>query len=64
MKERTVLKKRSWAQRNPRAFFAIFATTSLLILYSRPIYDIFIREDYETYKKRMEKERLSKQTAE
>jgi hypothetical protein len=36
--------KRSWAHRNPRAYFAIFSTTCLLIFYSRPLYDIFLRD--------------------
>lgn len=61
MKERTILKDRPWAQRNPRAFFGIFATTCLLMLYSRPIYDIFFREDYEAYKKRRALEQLAEE---
>ncbi|KAF4528461.1 hypothetical protein B566_EDAN015863 [Ephemera danica] len=39
------MSKKSWAHRNPRAYFVIFSTTCLLILYSRPLYDIFLRED-------------------
>lgn len=37
--------KRSWIQRNPRAFSIIFITTSMLVFFSRPIYDAFIRTD-------------------
>lgn len=37
--------KRSWIQRNPRVFSAVTITTSLLILFSKPIYDAFIRTD-------------------
>lgn len=37
--------KRSWIQRNPRAFSVIFITSSLLVFFSRPIYDAFIRTD-------------------
>ncbi|XP_073844602.1 uncharacterized protein [Musca autumnalis] len=35
------LPKRNWIQRNPRAFQLTFITGSLLILFSRPLYDIF-----------------------
>lgn len=37
--------KRNWMNRNPRLFASIFITTSMLILFSRPIYDAFIRDD-------------------
>jgi hypothetical protein len=33
-----------WAKRNPRLYIGLFSTSCLLILFSRPIYDIFIRE--------------------
>lgn len=37
--------KRSWPQRNPRTFVIGSLTLSMLILFSRPIYDSFIRTD-------------------
>lgn len=37
--------KRSWIQRNPRIFSCLAITSSLLVLFSRPIYDAFIRDD-------------------
>ena len=39
-----VLKDRSWVQRNPRTFVCLFTASSMLILFSRPLYDIFFRE--------------------
>ncbi|KRF97479.1 uncharacterized protein Dwil_GK27303 [Drosophila willistoni] len=39
-----VLPKRSWIQRNPRLFQITALTTSLLIFFSKPIYDIFIAD--------------------
>ncbi|XP_053963696.1 uncharacterized protein LOC129243508 [Anastrepha obliqua] len=39
-----VLPKRSWIQRNPRLFQITFITTSLLVLFSKPLYDAFIAE--------------------
>ncbi|KAG0721515.1 hypothetical protein GWK47_006317 [Chionoecetes opilio] len=35
---------RLWIKRNPRTFVYVSVTTSLLIFFSRPLYDIFIRE--------------------
>ncbi|XP_013118164.1 uncharacterized protein LOC106095469 [Stomoxys calcitrans] len=40
------LPKRNWIQRNPRAFQLTFITTSLLVLFSRPLYDIFFESSY------------------
>jgi hypothetical protein len=40
----TVLKDRNWIQRNPRTFVSLFTVSSLLVLFSRPLYDIFFRE--------------------
>lgn len=37
--------RRNWIGRNPRIFSTIFITTSLLMFFSRPIYDAFIRDD-------------------
>lgn len=37
--------RRSWIQRNPRLFSSLTITTAMLILFSRPIYDAFIRDD-------------------
>lgn len=37
--------KRNWIHRNPYIFSTVFTTTCLLIFFSRPIYDIFIRDD-------------------
>ncbi|XP_017465737.1 PREDICTED: uncharacterized protein LOC108358770 [Rhagoletis zephyria] len=39
-----VLPKRSWIQRNPRLFQITFITTSLLVLFSKPLYDAFIAD--------------------
>ncbi|XP_022223002.1 uncharacterized protein LOC111074509 [Drosophila obscura] len=39
-----VLPKRSWIQRNPRLFQISFLTSSLLIFFSKPIYDAFIAD--------------------
>ncbi|SPP75436.1 Hypothetical predicted protein [Drosophila guanche] len=39
-----VLPKRSWIQRNPRLFQITFLTSSLLIFFSKPIYDAFIAD--------------------
>ena len=39
-----VLPKRNWIQRNPRLFSISFTVTSLLIFFSKPIYDGFIAE--------------------
>lgn len=39
-----VLKDRNWIQRNPRTFVCLFTASSLLVLFSRPLYDIFVRE--------------------
>ena len=38
--------KRNWIHRNPRLFSILFMTGSMLTLFSRPLYDIFIREDF------------------
>ncbi|XP_075168707.1 uncharacterized protein LOC142240846 [Haematobia irritans] len=35
------LPKRNWIQKNPRTFQLAFITSSLLLLFSRPLYDIF-----------------------
>lgn len=54
MKGRTVLKKRTWIERNPRTFVIGVTGASLLILLSRPIYDIFfnpVRPDISELKK-------------
>ncbi|KAH8405567.1 hypothetical protein KR215_002914 [Drosophila sulfurigaster] len=39
-----VLPKRSWIQRNPRLFQITFLTTSLLVFFSKPLYDAFIAD--------------------
>ena len=39
-----VLKDRSWIYRHPRVFIGVCTTSCLLILFSRPLYDAFIRE--------------------
>jgi hypothetical protein len=39
-----VLKDRSWIQRNPRLFVGLFTASCLLVMFSRPLYDAFIRE--------------------
>ncbi|XP_067627634.1 uncharacterized protein [Eurosta solidaginis] len=39
-----VLPKRNWVQRNPRLFQITFLTISMLVLFSRPIYDAFIAD--------------------
>jgi hypothetical protein len=39
-----VLKDRTWFQRNPRLFVGLFTTSCLLVLFSRPLYDAFIRD--------------------
>ncbi|XP_017078847.1 uncharacterized protein LOC108112958 [Drosophila eugracilis] len=36
-----VLPKRSWIKRNPRLFQISFITGSLLIFFSKPLYDCF-----------------------
>lgn len=42
-RKRTVqLPKRSWIQRNPRTFQISCITVSLLVLFSKPIYDAFV----------------------
>lgn len=38
------LPKRSWIQRNPKLFQVTFVTASLLVFFSKPLYDIFIAE--------------------
>lgn len=38
--------RRNWIRRNPRVFQITVITTFLLAFYSKPIYDIFIRDDY------------------
>ncbi|XP_058984887.1 uncharacterized protein LOC105261422 [Musca domestica] len=40
------LPKRNWIQRNPRAFQLTFITGSLLVLFSRPLYDIFFETSF------------------
>ncbi|KAH8253593.1 hypothetical protein KR032_006176 [Drosophila birchii] len=39
-----VLPKRSWIQRNPRLFQITFLTGSLLVFFSKPLYDCFIAD--------------------
>lgn len=41
------LPKRGWIQRNPRAFQLTFITGSLLVLFSRPLYDIFFETSFQ-----------------
>jgi hypothetical protein len=43
--KRTVLPRRNWIQRNPRLFQGVFITSCILVLFSKPIYDAFIRTD-------------------
>ncbi|XP_034477875.1 uncharacterized protein LOC117784287 [Drosophila innubila] len=43
-KRTAVLPKRSWIQRNPRLFQITFITTSLLVFFSKPLYDAFIAD--------------------
>lgn len=40
-----VTPRRSWLQNNPRLFQISFITGCMLIFFSRPIYDAFIRDD-------------------
>ncbi|XP_061391431.1 uncharacterized protein LOC133326841 [Musca vetustissima] len=40
------LPKRNWIQRNPRAFQLTFIAGSLLVLFSRPLYDIFFETSF------------------
>lgn len=40
------LPKRNWIQRNPRIFQITFITTSLLVLFSRPLYDAFFEASF------------------
>ncbi|XP_065367441.1 uncharacterized protein LOC135960144 [Calliphora vicina] len=40
------LPKRNWVQRNPRIFQITFITTSLLVLFSRPLYDAFFEVSF------------------
>lgn len=42
MKKQSVLRDRSFAQRNPKLFIAVFSTVALSIFFSKPIYDFFI----------------------
>lgn len=37
-------RKVTWIRRNPRLFIGITSTVSLLALFSKPIYDIFISD--------------------
>lgn len=39
--------KQSWVQRNPRLFAYLLGGTSLLIFFSRPLYDAFLRPESE-----------------
>lgn len=39
------MQKRTWIQKNPRLFVGLTTAGGLLIFFSRPIYDIFIRTD-------------------
>lgn len=41
-----VLPKRSWVHRNPKLFQISFITASLLIFFSKPLYDAFIVETF------------------
>jgi len=36
-------------QKGARRFIFIFSTTSILLLFSRPIWDIFLRPVYQSY---------------
>ncbi|XP_037916244.1 uncharacterized protein LOC119654774 [Hermetia illucens] len=36
--------KRDWIHRNPRAFIITFTTVSLLVFFSKPIYDCFLAD--------------------
>lgn len=57
-------KKVSWIHRNPRVFVVLTSTASLLALFSKPIYDIFIsdaplpdlNEELKTYKSRLRRD--------
>lgn len=44
--KRKFVPKRNFIQRYPRAFQTVFITVGLLIFFSKPIYDGFIRDDY------------------
>lgn len=44
-RRRILVPKRTWIQRNPRLFSGVFTVVSLLALFSKPLYDGFIRED-------------------
>ncbi|XP_030373072.1 uncharacterized protein LOC115623032 [Scaptodrosophila lebanonensis] len=39
-----ILPKRSWIQRNPRLFQIAILTTSMLIFFSKPLFDAFIAD--------------------
>ncbi|KAH8421085.1 hypothetical protein KR222_010845 [Zaprionus bogoriensis] len=41
-----VLPKRSWIQRNPRLFQITVVTSSLLVFFSKPLYDAFIADPF------------------
>ncbi|XP_017960185.1 uncharacterized protein LOC108653842 [Drosophila navojoa] len=43
-KRTAVLPKRSWIKRNPRLFQITFLTSSLIIFFSKPLYDAFIAD--------------------
>lgn len=40
-------KKKNWIYRNPRLFTILFVTSSMLVLYSKPLYDVFFTEPIE-----------------
>lgn len=40
------LPKRNWISRNPRVFQLTFISTSLLILFSKPLYDALFAESF------------------
>lgn len=42
-----LIPKRNWMQRNPRAFVIIGTVSLLTVMFSRPLYDIFLRPDNE-----------------
>lgn len=44
LQRKKLLKEQSWVHRNPRAFISIATAGGLLILFSRPIYDMFFRD--------------------
>lgn len=54
--KRPGVKKLSWIQKHPKLFFWTSLTSGLLIFFSRPIYDMFIRTDFAVPKSKINDE--------